>query len=226
MLGQKLYLLLSSGICPGICWGKSVRCVAHDRTIYDSCRTGSMCIQTRREGRTLDLSLMMDSDSDFKPDDRRRAASICLAINQPRRYIKRARTLRESREFAGKLAERFSPCCPGPSQSPNVRRKKPRKVQQFNFIPVCVRSPLTVTVPTKGVLDHLCKLGLGSKWFCNEQYLDASAEELHFLLLCLFLPLMDIPYEICKHLVLESPCLLIMRPFILGRRLLFTCVWR
>lgn len=145
---------------------------------------------------------MMDSDSDFEPDDRQCGASIRLAINWARHYIKGARTSRESREFAGELAERLLPCRPGPSRSPNIRRKKPRKVQQFKFIPVCVRSPLTVTVPTKGVLDHLCKLGLGSKWFCNEDKLpvpvDASAEGMHFVLLCLFPPLMDIPYEICK----------------------------
>ena len=49
---------------------------------------------------------------------------------------------------------------------------------------------------------RLCKIGLGSKWFTNDYKLVVdvylSAEEFHFLLVCLFPPIRYVPYEICK----------------------------
>lgn len=51
-------------------------------------------------------------------------------------------------------------------------------------------------------LDSLCEIGLGSKWFTNNDKLVVdvylSAEEFHFLLVCLFPPIHDVSYEICK----------------------------
>ena len=148
----------------------------------------------------------MESDSDFECDSRRGGASLKLAINRARRYIKKGRVSREGRfgGFAGELAEAF-PCHSraGPSRPANVSRpSKKRKIQKWKFIPVCLQSPLTATVPTKGVLDSLCKLGLGSKWFSGEDKLalgiEVSSEEFHFVVVCLFPPLRNIPYEVCK----------------------------
>lgn len=88
----------------------------------------------------------------------------------------------------------------GPSTSRGGCKK--RKIEQWKFVPVCLQSPLTDRVPTKGVLGSLCKIGLGSKWFSNDDKLavnvDTSAEEFHFLLTCLFPPIQRVPYEICK----------------------------
>ena len=57
-------------------------------------------------------------------------------------------------------------------------------------------------VPTKGILDALCKIGLGSKWFNVDDKLAmdvyVSAEKFHFILICLFPPLQHLLYEICK----------------------------
>ena len=54
-------------------------------------------------------------------------------------------------------------------------------------------------VPTKGVLDALCKIGLGSNSddkLAVDVYV--SAEEFLFILICLFPPLRGLLYEICK----------------------------
>ena len=148
----------------------------------------------------------MESDSDFECGSQRSGASLRLAINRARRYIKRARVSNEGHlgGFAGELAESF-PCHSraGPSRPANVSRpSKKRRIQKWKFIPVCLQSPLTATVPTKGVLDSLCKLGLGSKWFSGEDKLalgvEVSSEEFHFVMVCLFPLIRDVPYEVCK----------------------------
>ena len=150
-----------------------------------------------------------NSDSDFEDGAEARrqessSASLRLAINRARRYIRKARTdrgRRASSSFSDELSSRF-PCH---SRSAPRGRSKKRKVQQWKLIPVCLQSPQTLCVPTKGVLDSLCKLGLGSKWFTNDDKvvvnLDTSADEFHFLLLCLFPQLRGIPYEICKAMM-------------------------
>ena len=92
----------------------------------------------------------MDSDSDFENSGSGRGrASLRFAINCARRYIKRARGEGRLGGVAGELAEAF-PCHRPSGRS---RGHKKRKIQQWRFIPVCLQSPLTSTVPTKGVLD-------------------------------------------------------------------------
>ena len=151
----------------------------------------------------------MNSDSDFEAEEagarRRESSSLHSALKRARRYIRRAHTDRPRRSNASGLADELSSRFPfysrsGPSTSRGGRKK--RKIQQWKFVPVCLQSPLTDRVPTKGVLDSLCKIGLGSKWFSNDDKLavnvDTSAEEFHFLLTCLFPPIRRVPYEICK----------------------------
>lgn len=153
----------------------------------------------------------MESDSDFEDSTspRGRGSSLRLAIHRARRCIRKARTERERRSnsqsssFASELAERFPSCRSRRGSSSRAQPKtKKRRIQQWKFIPVCLQSPQTVCVLTKGVLDSLCKIGLGSKWFTTDDKLvvdiDVSAEEFHFMLICLFPPLRDLPYEMCK----------------------------
>lgn len=107
----------------------------------------------------MDLSV---SDSDFEEETgsrRRRSSSsthsLRSAINRARRYIRKARTDRERQSgpsgFADELAARFPfHSHPGPLSRAASKSKK-RKVQQWKLIPVCLQSPQTVCVPTKGV---------------------------------------------------------------------------
>ena len=54
-----------------------------------------------------------------------------------------------------------------------------------------------VVTDDKGVLDSLCKIGLGLKWFTAEDKLvidvNILAEEFHFILVYLFPPLQCVP---------------------------------
>ncbi len=69
----------------------------------------------------------------------------------------------------------------------------------WKVVPCCLQSPDSTTVPTKGLMDQLVKIGLGIRWFSSDDKLDIdlylTEGELHFLFICLF-PV--IPYEICK----------------------------
>lgn len=67
---------------------------------------------------------------------------------------------------------------------------------------MCLDAPHIVRAPTKGVLDGLCRRGLGSKWFTTDDRftvnVDTTAEEFDFAVQCLFPPIRSIPYEFCK----------------------------
>ena len=58
-------------------------------------------------------------------------------------------------------------------------RGKPRtakcskKMKCWQVVPVCLAEQ-SGRAPTKGVLTRLCLLGLGCKWFCNEDKLSSS----------------------------------------------------
>ncbi len=64
-----------------------------------------------------------------------------------------------------------------------------------------------MTIPTKGTMEQLCKIGLGTRWFTSQDELAIetylSAEEVHFLFLCLYPPLKNILYELWKKTGLE-----------------------
>lgn len=60
-------------------------------------------------------------------------------------------------------------------------------------------------VPTKGVLDSLCKIGLDSQWFANDDRLDISAEELYFPLMRLFHPYGACLIRCVRQLGLATP---------------------
>lgn len=83
-----------------------------------------------------------------------------------------------------------------------MSHKRSKRKKCWNVIPVCLRTHRESRVPTKGKLANLCLLGLGSKWFCNEDKLaielQFTAQEVHFLIVCLYPQLRDVPYELCK----------------------------
>ena len=134
----------------------------------------------------------MDSDSDFEESgaNSRGGMSLRFAINRARRYIKRARARGEGRlsGVAGELAETFPCHSRSPARAPS-RGSKKRKIQRWRYIPVCLQSPFMSIVPTKGTLDTLCEVGLGSKWLCAEDRLSLGVEvssEEFILLFCVF----------------------------------------
>ena len=67
---------------------------------------------------------------------------------------------------------------------------------------MCLQNACEMNVPKKGVLDRLCHIGLGSKYFTSNEKLGLelylSPEELYFVILCLYPQLKGIPYEFCK----------------------------
>ena len=81
-------------------------------------------------------------------------------------------------------------------------RRRQLRGQTWKVVPCCVTGPTSVRIPTKGPLNELCKRGLGTLWFSASDKLQIdtslSPEEFHFLLLCLYPMLNDIPYELCK----------------------------
>lgn len=92
-----------------------------------------------------------------------------------------------------------------PSGSPNLpsrRASKRKKLLPWKVLPCCVDGPAVVRVPTRSSLDRLCKLGLGVLWFTREDMLSIQTyltpEELHFLIICLYPLIRDVPYEFCK----------------------------
>ena len=118
---------------------------------------------------------------------------LSLAIDRARRAL----TTSRKRSFAEELAGRF-PFASVSRKSGSKRKKRlPWKV-----VPCVVSSPDTNKVPIKSQMDTLCKVGLGTLWFSREDQLDLATyltpEELHFLLLCLYPKLKEIPYEFCK----------------------------
>ncbi len=65
---------------------------------------------------------------------------------------------------------------------------KKTKIKLWKVVPVCLRDPRDSV--KRGTLGQLCEMGLGSKWFTSEDRLEIadylSAEELHFLIVCLY----------------------------------------
>lgn len=74
--------------------------------------------------------------------------------------------------------------------------------QAWKVVPCCLPGLSTVKVPTKGPLNDLCKMGLGTLWFSASDKLQIETcmtpEEFHFLLLCLYPMLSEVLYELCK----------------------------
>ncbi len=107
--------------------------------------------------------------------------------------------------FAHELGQRFPFLGPrtsvtGTSTSQGPKR---RKLPEWSVTPCCLRGPQTQTsVPSQLAMDELCKVGLGTRWFSREDRLKLplylTAEEIHFVMTCLYPKLQNAPYEFCK----------------------------
>lgn len=148
---------------------------------------------------------MDNSDSDTEDHEAIQSQSSRLraALHKARKSLSSGNYQRQMRS---ELGSRF-PFASGSSGSspalPSHRATKRRKkLLPWKVLPCCVEGPGCVRVPTRGSLDKLCKVGLGVLWFTRDDMLSIAtyltAEELHFLLLCLYPPLKNIPYEFCK----------------------------
>lgn len=109
---------------------------------------------------------------------------------------------RSSDTVSGELSDRFPFLSRGTGRQGQGRSKKKVRISTWKTVPCCFSSPSTVRVPTKAVLDTLCRDGLGTLWFVKDQepleleYL--SAMELHFFLTCLYPSIRNAPYELCR----------------------------
>lgn len=75
--------------------------------------------------------------------------------------------------------------------------------KQWKTIPCLLNTPSMTRVPTREQMDQLCRKGLGTLWFDKDvdqlplpQYY--GADEVHFVLTCLYPPLVNIKYELCR----------------------------
>lgn len=79
-------------------------------------------------------------------------------------------------------------------------RANPRK---WKTTPCLLNSPSMTRVPTREQMDHLCRKGLGTLWFDKDVDqlhlpLHYDADELHFVLTCIYPSLVDVKYELCR----------------------------
>ena len=121
---------------------------------------------------------------------------LTLALNRARRAISSSDA--KKRSLTEELGGRFSFA----SSEPRKIRPKRRKTLPWKVVPCVLPPPDTNKVPVKGPMDALCKVGLGTLWFSREDQLELAThltpEELHFVILCLYPKLKEIPYEFCK----------------------------
>ena len=142
------------------------------------------------------------SDFEEEPGSRRSdslSVSLHSAINNARRYIQKVLTDRGRQSRINSLHS-FHVTRAQTHISSGVVLKNEGFSSGGWFQYACNYPIFFVFLPRE--FWTLCKLGLGSKWFTNDDRLvvnlDTSAEEFHFLLTCLFPPIRGVPYEICK----------------------------
>lgn len=137
-----------------------------------------------------------DSEDDFLPQRGTAAGRLNRAISRARRSLQS-----ESTSLASELGSRFPFARSQPSSTSRQSASR-RKLSTWKVVPCLLSGPSIVSVPKKGVLDTLCKCGLGTLWFTKEDPLSIATylipEELHFLFLCLYPILSGISYEMCK----------------------------
>ena len=134
----------------------------------------------------------MDSDSDFENSSTNTSSlRLKTALRRARLFMKKRPT-----SIADELGNRLSPSVP------RHRTNKKRKLVPWKVVPCCLEGPGSSRVPTRGALDRLCKVGLGVLWFDKDCALQLptclTPDELHFLIVCLYPLLKEIPYEFCK----------------------------
>ncbi len=143
-----------------------------------------------------------DSADEFQTT--RRYQTAAGRLNSIIREARRTVSSTQESSFMSELGSRFPFASPNQTSSIGARRgmSKRRKVNPWKVIPCCLASPSCNRVPTRGPLSLLCKKGLGTLWFCNEDRLEVptyyTAEEVHYVLVTLFPLLRDFPYEFCK----------------------------
>ena len=141
-----------------------------------------------------------DDDADHSQQDS--SARLRSALQKARRSLSSAGS---RRQMASELYQRFpfaNYSVSGGASLPSRRASKRKKLMPWKVLPCCVDGPGCTKVPTRGSLDKLCKAGLGVLWFTREEMLSIptylTAEELHFLMICLYPLLRNEPYEFCK----------------------------
>ena len=74
--------------------------------------------------------------------------------------------------------------------------------RRWKTIPCLLSNPGMTRVPSRDQMDRLCRKGLGTLWFDKDvDQLEFpqhyGADEVHFMLICLYPPLANIKYEFC-----------------------------
>lgn len=114
---------------------------------------------------------------------------------------------RRHTSVASELANRFPFLSQAASQSgirftASSKSRRAATVRKWKITPCLLNSPNSTRVPTRDQMDRLCRQGLGTLWFDKDDQLLLShhynAEELHFFLTCLYPPLADKSYQLCR----------------------------
>lgn len=103
-----------------------------------------------------------DSEDDFLPQRGTAAGRLNRAISRAIRSLQS-----ESTSLASELGSRFPFARSQPSSTSRQSASK-RKLSTWKVVPCLSSGPSIVSVPKKGVLDTLCKCGLGTLWFTKE----------------------------------------------------------
>ena len=152
---------------------------------------------------TINRPIMdIDDDDDFQQVQSTAAGCLNRAIRRARLSLSMDSS---PSSVADELGARFPFARsqrPSTSQDSSSRSTKRKRGGVWKVVPCAVAGPDVKSVPRKGLLDQLCKRGLGTLWFTKEDSLTIptylTPDELHFILMCLYPVLSGIPYEFCK----------------------------
>ncbi len=162
----------------------------------------SRLLQSIAEGATT-ATATDSSDDDFIAEPARSkrfpSSGLSSASDRLNVAVRRGLSVVGNSSRPRELSDRF----PFLGRSNSARAPKQRKAPGcWKIVPCCLAGPSTHQVPSKIELDYLCRDGLGTLWFTRDEdplELDfVNAEELHFLILCLYPMMAGIPYQFCR----------------------------
>lgn len=155
-----------------------------------------------------------DSDDDFIPPRRMRSSAgessgtsssqvqLASASERVNRAVQRGLSLvrNKPKHQPAELGDRF-PFLNRGKRANLGRQKSHSKHITWKTVPCCLSGPHVTRVPSKAILDGLCREGLGTLWFTKDQELLEldllDVREFHFMIICLYPCLKNVPYEIC-----------------------------
>ena len=154
---------------------------------------------TRPTAATQPTAYSYDDDFVAEPAKRFPSSGLSSASDRLNVAVRRGLSVVSQSSRPRELSDRF----PFLGRSDSTKKKAPKKApSSWKVVPCCLAGPSSCQVPNKIELDDLCRDGLGTLWFTRDENpleLDfVNAEELHFLILCLYPIMAGIPYQLCR----------------------------